>query len=262
MDDLLATIAKLGLELHPDRIESIAEKIEVLGTEEDFASCGVKFGPNMDKELLRRFEEAWRKNDKVLPRDVAFALRGASITAKLIESRGAMELAWTGPTTGQVPVRHTEQALCEVIESAKRRLFLVSFVAYRVASVTKALREAVRRQVEVSVLLESSDKHGGSISHDSVKAIVAVSPSVSVYEWSNEKHGSDVTKGAVHAKCAVADENIAFITSANLTSAAMERNMELGIIVRGGELPRALHRHLEALIVIGVIEKIPSGYRR
>jgi phosphatidylserine/phosphatidylglycerophosphate/cardiolipin synthase-like enzyme len=164
-----------------------------------------------------------------------------------------MELAWTGPTTGQVPVRHTEQALCEVIEFAKRRLFLVSFVAYQVTSVAKALEEAVRRQVEISVLLESSDKHGGSISHDSVKAIRAMSPSVSIYEWIHDNGG---VTGRVHAKCAVADEKIAFITSANLTSAAMEHNMELGVIIRGGELPYALHRHLEALIITGVIGEI------
>ena len=256
MNELLAIIAKLGLELHPDRIESIAEKIEILGTKEGFASCGVNFGPNMDKDLLRRFEEAWEKSEKILPRDVAFALRGASITAKVSESRGVMELSWTGPTTGQVPVRHTEQALCEVIESAKRRLFLVSFVAYNVTSVAKALKEAVRRQVDISVLLESSDQHGGSISHDSVKAIRAVSQSVNVFEWVHYKHNSDGTQGKVHAKCAVADEKNAFITSANLTSAAMEYNMELGVIVRGGELPLMLHRHLEALIVTGVIEKI------
>lgn len=49
---------------------------------------------------------------------------------------------------------------------------------------------------------------------------------------------------------------LAFITSANLTSAAMERNMELGVLVKGGELPFELHRHLEALISAKVIEKV------
>ena len=262
MDDFLVIIAKLALELHPDRIASIADRIEILETKEDFASRGVNFGPNTDKELLKRFEETWRKNEKFLPRDVAFALRGASATAKMSESRGAMELAWTGPITGQIPVRHTEQALCEVIESAQRRLFMVSFVAYHVASVKKALNEAVRRQVEISVLLESSDRHGGSISHDSVEVIRAVSPSMNIYEWNQGKYSDGGATGKVHAKCAVADEKIAFITSANLTSAAMEYNMELGVIVKGGELPYALHRHLEYLAVTGVIEKLPNGYRR
>jgi phosphatidylserine/phosphatidylglycerophosphate/cardiolipin synthase-like enzyme len=84
-------------------------------------------------------------------------------------------------------------------------------------------------------------------------------PSVNFCEWLHDRpsEGGENT-GVVHAKCAVADGKLAFITSANLTSAAMERNMELGVIVRGGELPSVLHRHLEALILTGVIGKIDS----
>jgi hypothetical protein len=36
----------------------------------------------------------------------------------------------------------------------------------------------------------------------------------------------------------------------------MERNMELGVLVKGGELPFEHHRHLEALISTKVIEKV------
>ena len=34
----------------------------------------------------------------------------------------------------------------------------------------------------------------------------------------------------MHAKAAVADSRVAFLTSANLTEAALERNMELGVL--------------------------------
>lgn len=82
-------------------------------------------------------------------------------------------------------------------------------------------------------------------------------PSIDIYVWSWEmKSKQGHFSGAVHAKCAVADGELAFITSANLTSAAMERNMELGVLVKGGELPFELHRHLEALISTRIIEKV------
>jgi len=159
-------------------------------------------------------------------------------------------------STGQVPVRHTEQVLCEVIDAAKRRLFLVSFVAYEVDSIIRALRGAIGRQVQINVLLESSDKHGGRVTYDSVNAMKNILPSIDVYVWSSDKKSlPGQLSGAVHAKCAVADGELAFITSANLTAAAMERNMELGVLVRGGELPFELNRHLEALISTKVIEK-------
>ena len=65
----------------------------------------------------------------------------------------------------------------------------------------------------------------------------------------------------VHAKVAVADENFCFVSSANLTGHAMEKNMEAGVFIRGGATPRDLHSHLEALETTHVVarsEWIPS----
>lgn len=255
MDELLAVIAELGLELHPDRISTVATKLETLISVDQFKLILSSFGPNADKELIGRLDQAWRNNKDTTPSYVASALRGASAAAILRENRGAIELVWTGPSTSQVPVRHTEQVLCDVIEEAKRRLFLVSFVAYGVESIIDALRRAIRRQVQIDILLESSDEHGGKVTYDSVKALKDILPSINAYVWSSAKKSlSGQLPGAVHAKCVVADGELAFITSANLTSAAMERNMELGVLVKGGGLPNQLFHHFDALIYKKIIE--------
>lgn len=257
MDDLLAVVAELALELHPDRISTVASKIETLSSVEQFALIRSSFGPNADKILVGRLDRAWHNSKDISPRDVASALRGASATATLQKNRGASELVWTGPSTGQVSVRHTEQVLCEIIHYAKRRLFLVSFVAFEVDSIIGALRSAIGRQVQIDMLLESSNEYGGKVTHDSVKTMKSILPSIDVYVWSSDKKAlPGQLTGAVHAKCAVADGELAFITSANLTSAAMERNMELGVLIKGGELPFELHRHLEALISTKFIERV------
>ncbi len=59
-----------------------------------------------------------------------------------------------------------------------------------------------------------------------------------------------------HRKSIVVDGQIAFVTSANLSQAAMDRNMELGILVRGGDIPNKLHRHLSALVTTGLVERV------
>jgi phosphatidylserine/phosphatidylglycerophosphate/cardiolipin synthase-like enzyme len=258
VNELWQVIAELGLELHPDRIAAIASKIESLGSLEQFALVKPVFGPNADKYMIGRLDSAWRNAEQVRPGELAAALRGASATAVLHERRGSVEMVWTGPSTGMVPVRHTEQVLCEVIESARNRLFIVSFVAYEVASITKALQDAVGRQVQVDVLLESSTEHGGKVTVDSVRTMKAVIPSARVYVWyvGTGKKGVAPVTGSVHAKCAVSDGKLAFITSANLSTAAMERNMELGVLVRGGHLPAELHRHLEALVATETVERV------
>jgi phosphatidylserine/phosphatidylglycerophosphate/cardiolipin synthase-like enzyme len=258
VNELWQVIAELGLELHPDRIAAIASKIESLGSLEQFALVKPVFGPNADKYMISRLDSAWRNAEQVRPGELAAALRGASATAVLHESRGSVEMVWTGPSTGMVPVRHTEQVLCEVIESARNRLFIVSFVAYEVSLIAKALQDAVGRQVQVDVLLESSTERGGKVTVDSVRTMKDTVPSANVYVWhvGTGKKVPASTMGSVHAKCAVSDGKLAFITSANLSTAAMERNMELGVLVRGGHLPSELHRHLEALVNTEIVERI------
>lgn len=256
MNHLLAVIAELGLELHPDRIAVIASKLETVTSVEQFALVKSSFGPNADKQMVDRFGRAWRDSKDTSPRDLASALRGAAATAVLHENRGAVELVWTGPSTGQVAVRHTEQVLCQVIDSAKRRLLLVSFVAYQVNSIITALRAAVARNVQIDLLVEPSSEHGGRVDHDSVATIRRVLPSANIYIWRSRNIEGGTSAGAVHAKCAVADDDLAFITSANLTAAAMERNMELGVLIRHGSVPAELQRHLEALIATKVVERV------
>ena len=144
------------------------------------------------------------------------------------------------------------------ITSASERLFLVCFVAYEVPSIIRTLRDAVDRQVRIDVLLEASTEHGGRVTVDSVKEMKEAVPSANVYGWSQDsnKTGFGKFSGSVHAKCAVADGKLAFITSSNLSIAAMERNIEIGVLVKRGPLPDELHRHLDALVATGIVERV------
>ena len=49
----------------------------------------------------------------------------------------------------------------------------------------------------------------------------------------------------------------AFITSANLTSAALDRNMELGVLFRGGLTPKTLRAHLGTLVTTQIVTPWP-----
>lgn len=256
MNNVWKVIAELGVELHPDYICVVAAKIAVLKSHLDFDKVRSSFGPGMDHDLIDRLGEAWKNTPELTPLELAAALRGASATTALIEERESVEMVWTGPFTGLVPSRHTEQVLLEVISSAKYKFFLVSFVAHDIDTVMRALQDAVGRNVKINILLESSHSHGGKVDIDSIKTFLQQVPSANIYAWNPEMKSKDKWNGAVHAKCAVADGNLAFITSANLTMAAMERNMELGVLVRGGNLPGKLERHLESLVTTGIVERV------
>ena len=183
---------------------------------------------------------------------VAAALRAAALAAAARESREATDLVWTGPETSEVPVRLTEVVLLELIAGAVSELMVVSYVAYEVPSLVQALREATYRGVGVKVVLEAPTTMGGGLETDSIAKIRAAVPEARVFVW----HRPDGLQGVVHAKCAVADGRTALVTSANITAAAMRRNMELGILLKGGRHPGRLQRHFAALIDSKVLVEV------
>jgi cardiolipin synthase len=153
---------------------------------------------------------------------------------------------WTGPTTPFVSARRTEQALLQVINSAEQTLVITSFVAYDVSTIVKALNMASDRGVVISMLLELSQQHGGSISFDAIGGMRALVPAAKLYAWRDKT--DEFLDARVHAKLAVADGRLCFITSANLTGYAMEKNMEAGVLMFGGRIPELLNEHLFSLI--------------
>jgi cardiolipin synthase A/B len=256
MDDLWKAIAELTARVHGDRIVSIAEAIGQLASIGEFEKARHAFGPAAEKREVELVKRAWSGAPDVSPGEVASAFMAAREMARLSERVSVAELVWTGPRTGLIPTRHTEQVILEVIDSARSDVFLVSYVFLKASSVVASLNEAVRRGVNADVLLESSTEHGGSVRVDGVKAMREAVPGATIYIWDIASKNPDAgsLSASVHAKCVVADGNLAFITSANLTSAALERNMELGVLVRGGGIPKALRSHLEALVATKVIK--------
>lgn len=184
--------------------------------------------------------------------EVAGMLLGASEARLRVERELSVELVWTGPTTRFVPTRRTEQVLLDLIASADANLFLVSFVAYDVKSVVNALNEAAGRGVRLRILIEASKDRGGTLEKDLVPRIRASVPTAEIFTWKNR--AEPFAEGKVHAKVVVVDGLRAFITSANVTGHAFEKNMEAGILINGGQVPKTLNEHFHALIDVGVLE--------
>ena len=255
MAELWDTVASIALALHRDRIEAIAAMVSGITAWKQYHETDAAFGPGTDPELIDKLKRAWASEPDVQGREISSALRAAARTAAMAEAAESIDLVWTGPKTGLIPTRNTEQAIKEVIEHSERDLFIVSYVFHNATAIVDSLNAAVARGVAVRILLESSIEQGGAISGDGLGAMRRAVPNSELYVWNptEKAKGSGGLSASVHAKCAVADSCLAFVTSANLTSAAMERNMELGVLVRGGVTPNWLHSHLLALVQTGTI---------
>ena len=244
--ELLEIITDIASNTPPEKVEQLALMFgEVSGPSE-----GSKLDPwttaPESKSRLKRLIAAWREAAGLSSTELSAMLRAASFVHAKISGEQSIELVWTGPSSALVPTRKTEQALLEVINTARDRLFVTSFVTYKVSSIANALNQATERGVLVSILLERSSADGGGVSNDGIASMKKAVPKAQVYDWAGQDEAH--TDGKVHAKVAVADECLCFISSANLTGHAMEKNMEAGVLIEGGAIPGKLHRHLEALI--------------
>lgn len=247
MKKLNEAVARIALEVHPDRIDAVCSALGLSKDANILAVMKGALGTAFSPRLIKGLAVALKASPKISPGELSAMFRASSATASLAAGASSVELVWTGPDTGMVPIRHTSQVLTGLIDEARERLFLVSFVVYHVASVVDALRQAITRGVRVQVLLERSREHGGNVTVDSIAMLRHNLPRAQLYEWDKTMTDAFPT-ASVHAKCAVADGAVAFVTSANLSDAAMERNMELGVLLRGGRVPRLLDQHLTALI--------------
>ena len=161
-----------------------------------------------------------------------------------------IDLVATGPSSPYVSIRHTRAVLLELIDRAQRELILVSYAAYKVPALVDALEHAHQRSVVVRLILESAVDSAGALTYDSAKAFTSLREQVEIYVWPREKRP---VGSRLHAKVALADGEFAFVTSANFTGHALDQNLEVGVLVTGGQMPRRLREHFHALIAGGTL---------
>jgi len=210
------------------------------------------------REIALALLDDWASKAGDLPGSaLALALRSASRTLEQEQRRESIDIVWTGPATAEVPLRLTREALIDVIRAAQQKLIVVSFAAYKVEAIVKELSLAADRGVNVRLVLETDEVGGGTLTVDAAEAFSALHHLAEFYVWPADKrplleHG----KASLHAKAAVADDHTALVTSANLTGHALTQNMELGLLVRGGPIPKRLAAHFQQLMTRGVLTRV------
>ena len=210
------------------------------------------------KSLYNELDRLWSATPGLDSETLGVAIGAARLAHERASRAQEINVVWTGPATEAVPLRRTEQVLEEIIDTARTELLIVSFVVYKVEEVMDALSRALGRGVKLRMVLETEAESGGKISFDQVGEIQSILPEARMYTWplDNRRIDSKGNYGAIHAKCAVADREVALVSSANLTGFALELNMELGLVVRGTRVASSITKHFEELIRRGILREI------
>ena len=256
---LIEAVTKLASGVPVDVVDRVAQVISACDPAEARRRIADAVPHARHRSLALEFLDAWLAEEPgVTAAEVSISLRTAAHLDRRKGREQSVELAWTGPRCRSIPHRHTEQAILQVLDSARSRLLLVSYAVYSIPNIRDAVVRAARRGVVIEVVVETPDRLEGHGTYNTLQALGEdVAACSKVYVWPREERGrsGEGKPGILHVKCVVADGRWLFLSSANLTEYAFTVNMELGLLVTGGCLPGQVEGLFDRLIEDGILVK-------
>ncbi|SEJ51482.1 DISARM system phospholipase D-like protein DrmC [Demequina mangrovi] len=171
---------------------------------------------------------------------LAGVLRGFAVAADA--NATDIRAVWSGPTF-EGDGDHTTSALAHLIDDAKEDVFASTFSATSDSPFVDALWRAIARGVQTTLLVDSSVNRGATA------AMLRERLSGARF-WTYRPPGGSY--GVQHSKVVIVDSRRAFVTSANLSTAGAERNLEAGVIVSDAAFASNMRQRLSSLHAKGV----------
>jgi hypothetical protein len=202
------------------------------------------------------------------PQHAALLLDAFATEGKLRADAAALELVTSGPDIAGA-TRDTGVVLRELFTEAEHRVLVVGFAVYQGREIFAALADRMRHRAGLAVRLcldvrraPGDTTRSDALLHRFAERFVrqewpgSLLPDL-FYDPRSLPDGEN-RRASLHAKCVVVDGVRALIGSANLTEAAHQRNIEIGVLVTG-VIAEAAERHIDALIMGGHLQAIPLG---
>lgn len=179
------------------------------------------------------------------------------------------DLVWSGPEVPGLHARDTRRVYEELLGSAERSVWASTYAFF---DGPKAFHVLARRldektNLRVTLLLNIQRKRGDTTAADQLVRKFAdrfwdmdwpgsSRPSVFYDPRALELEGP---AGVLHAKAVVVDDEAVFVTSANLTEAALDRNIEMGLLIRDRAIAASVSSHFRALIDRKLLRPLPAA---
>jgi phosphatidylserine/phosphatidylglycerophosphate/cardiolipin synthase-like enzyme len=177
------------------------------------------------------------------------------------------DLLWSGPEVPGLHARDTRRVYEELLGSAEHSVWATTYVFFDGPKAFDVLarRMDARPNLRVTLLLNIQRKRGDATTAEHLVRRYtdrfwktdwpgSARPAVYYDPRALELEGAG---GVLHAKAVVADDEVVFVTSANLTEAAFDRNIEVGLLVRDRTLAATLSSHFRGLIDRGLLHPLP-----
>jgi phosphatidylserine/phosphatidylglycerophosphate/cardiolipin synthase-like enzyme len=178
-----------------------------------------------------------------------------------------IDLVTTGPEPPGVVNRDTSVVVRDLFANAQDSVLVAGYAVYQGQQVFRALADRMAQRPDVRVRMFLDVQRGPGDTSAPVELVRRFAERFKTQQWPADRPLPEVyydprsiesdagRRACLHAKCVVVDSEAVFVSSANFTEAAQERNIEVGLLVRSPRLGEQIVTHFDALAGAGQLER-------
>lgn len=179
-----------------------------------------------------------------------------------------LDLVTTGPEIRGATNRDTSVVVRELFSNAADSVLIAGFAIYQGQQVFQTLADRMQdnRELQVRIIVDIQRPFGDTTAVSEL--VLRFRDRFRTQQWPRDRPlptvlfdprsleaGND-KRACMHAKCVVVDGRFVFITSANFTEAAQQRNVEVGVLINSMSVAEQLTRFFDSMQNEGLLAAV------
>jgi phosphatidylserine/phosphatidylglycerophosphate/cardiolipin synthase-like enzyme len=179
------------------------------------------------------------------------------------------DLVWSGPEVPGLHARDTRRVYEELLGRAERSIWASTYAFFDGPKAFEVLARRMEERPTLRVILLLNIQRKRNDTTASEQLVRRFADHFWKIDWPGSSHPTvfydpraidlEGPGGVLHAKAVVADDEVAFVTSANLTEAALDRNIELGVLIRDRAVAQTICSYFRNLIDRELLKPLPMA---
>lgn len=180
--------------------------------------------------------------------------------ATLASNQSTIELVTSGPEAPGISNRDTAIVVRELFARAEKSVLVVGYAIYQGKRVFEALAERMRELPDLAVKMcldVNRDRQDKTPSEIVLSRFVqrfkdhqwpSSTRLPQIYFDPRSIQNDEQVRSSLHAKVIVVDRKKVFVSSANFTEAAQDRNIEVGLLIESAPVAEKICTHFDTLV--------------
>lgn len=189
------------------------------------------------------------------------------------EQRNGIDLVWTGEEVLGTESRDTRVVVQELFRNAQKSVLISSYALDKGKKAQALFQPLADRMADISelrvrIFMNIKRPYGDRTTSDAT-LLRKFSESFRKEIWPGDRlpevfydpqslSTAIGPRACLHAKCVVVDDETLFVTSANFTEAAHQRNIEAGVLIADAVSAKAMRAQFEMLVTRKLLLRVPG----